>query len=142
MVTSSIDSTCSSGLNFSCQETLFSLYITIRKSFTRYRKDQLGSRQVNHSLDDTEHQHPHDAAQMHHSIIVVVEKKNLEDTLNTTKQDLQSALKECEVREEVIEELEDQKICHRELIDNLKNKVKDLKINVDKKKVINSEKKF
>ena len=97
---------------------------------------------MNHSLDESEHQHPHDACQKHHSIIVLVEKKNLEDTLNTTKQDLQSALKECEVREEVIEELEDQKISHCELIYNLKDKVKDLENSVDKKEVFNSENKI
>ena len=74
---------------------------------------------MNISLDDSELQHPHDAAQKHHSIKVLVEKKHLEDTLNTTKQDLQSALKECEVREEVIEELEDEKISHCELKDSL-----------------------
>ena len=150
MVISSIDSTCNSlvnhirasGLNFSCQETPFSLYITIRKSFTRNRKEQLASKPLNISLDDSELQHPHDAAQKHHSIKVLVEKKHLEDTLNTTKQDLQSALKECEVREEVIEELEDQKISHCELIYNLKDKVKDLENSVDKKEVFNSENKI
>ena len=42
----------------------------------------------------------------------------------TTKQDLQIALKEYEVMEEVIEELEDQNISHCEVIGSLDNKVK------------------
>ena len=60
------------------------------------------------------------------------------DTLNTTKQDLQITLKECEVREE----LQDPKISHFELTDRLRNKVKDLEISGDKKEKINSNKKL
>ena len=119
MVTFGINSTCNtlvdniraSGLNLSCQETQYSLYITIRKSFTRYRKDQLASKTMKHSLDDfakDEQDQLHEASQKHKNLKVkydhlLVEKKNLEVTLNTAKQELQSALRECEMMEEVIE---------------------------------------
>ena len=41
--------------------------------------------------------------------------------------------------EEVIEELEDEKISYCELKDSLKNKVKDLEISVERKEIISSE---
>jgi hypothetical protein len=138
-------------LQGSTQETPFSLYITIRKSFTKYRKDQLASSSVNHSQVDStkeEHHHLHKKYQKQYQNLKVkhdhllLEKKNLEDSLNTTKHDLQIVLKECEVMEEVIEELEDQKISHCEVVDSFEKKVKNLENSAESREVTNSENKI
>ena len=157
MVVSSIGDSCNSllqhirdsGLNFSCQETPFSIYITVRKSYTQYRKENLASSLVNQVLHDVvkdEQQHPQEASLHYQSLqkkhgSLLAEKNKLEDTLDITKQHLNSALKECDLREEVIEELEEQKASQCELISNLENNVKSLEVSDKRKEALASENK-
>ena len=113
----SIGSTCNtlqehiraSGLNFSCQETPFSLYITVRKSFTKIRTRNLN---FNPHLYEV----PVNPTFQNQIRDLLAEKKTLEKTLEITNQALESDTRERELREEVIEELVEEKKSKGELL--------------------------
>ena len=56
---------------------------------------------------------------------LLAEKKTLEKTLEITNQALESATRECELTEEFIEELEEEKNSKGDLIEALEMKVRD-----------------
>ena len=125
VITSSIGATCNSllehvrksGLNFSCQETPFLLYITVRKSFSKQTRIISSS----FNLDDVPVQdtkHEHEALPLQYVEDLLEQKKILMKSLSITKQALENMQRECDLREEVIEVFEEDKRAQLETIDD------------------------
>ena len=123
MTATTIESSCNSilqkirtsGLNFSCQETPFSMYVTVRKSLTKQlRSNHLDAGHGHLVGHPGEHDHElHMVSPTKHTELlaryekVLVEKKYLEETFNKSEQILEETKEENERRSEVIEELSD-----------------------------------
>ena len=100
-----VNSVRASFLNFSIQETPYSLYLTIRKSFSKYSNQQTVCCDPSSEL-----------------VILRVKFKSLEDANLSLKNNYEEAINECEVGYKVIRELET-KIENYEI--KLENKNKD-----------------
>ena len=153
MVLNSIGATCNSllgniresGLNFSCQETPFSMYITVRKSFSKIRTSSLSINPHDCPVGDPQQhalQQQHEAPLNNPSQLIedlLVQRKTLEKALNSTKQNLEKLQNECDLREEVIEDLEEEKLNHSKTISDLELKVKSLEIATKNAESLTSE---
>ena len=120
MAVINIDSSCDSilqkirksGLNFSCQETPFSIYVTVRKSWTKQFRSRtqdpqhhVGQVQPDHELQEASPSKYEDLLSKYERLLV--EKNNVEEAFIHSEQNLENTIEESERRERVIEELSD-----------------------------------
>ena len=129
MAVQTIESSCNSivqkirasGLNFSCQETPFSIYVTVRKSLTKqFRSNTLNSDRLVHRQEDP-HQGPHEVTFAKYDELLAkyeqleAQKKNVEEALSKSMQELEDIAKKVDSRDDLILELRDQNQnqCHQ-----------------------------
>ena len=120
MAVINIDSSCDSilqkirksGLNFSCQETPFSIYVTVRKSWTKQFRSctqdpehHAGPVQPDHLLQEVSHSKYEDLFSKYERLLI--EKNNVEEAFIHSEQNLENTIEESERSERVIEELSD-----------------------------------
>ena len=132
---SNLDATCnfllksirSSGLNFSFQETPFSMYVTIRKSFIQSKSTKSSSpdeKPVQHN-DSVESELDKIKAKYDK---LLNEQKSLQKANENIKSDFEEAINECEANNEVIGNLQKLNADQSEIIGNLKYKISNLQV--------------
>ena len=121
MTTTTIESSCNSilqkirtsGLNFSCQETPFSMYVTVRKSLTKQqRSNHLAASHGQPVGQPGEHDHELHVVSPVTGLLpryeqVLLEKKTMEEACNKSEQILEETIQDSEEKSEVINELRD-----------------------------------
>ena len=118
------------------------MYITVRKSFSKIRTSSLSINPHDCPVGDPQQQHEallNNPSQPMEDLLV--QRKTLEKALNSTKQNLEKLLNECDLREEVIEDLEEEKLNHSKTISDLELKVKSLEIATKNAESLTSENK-
>ena len=110
-----------SGLNFNCQETPFSIYVTVRKSFVQPRTNTKSFPDFKpvvvqeHFTTDSKLSE------------VKVEHKNLKQAYDNVKNDLEDAIDELETKNKVIEDLEIVNANQSNMIEKLEAYIKNLR---------------
>ena len=119
-----LQSVRNSGLNFSCQETPFSIFLTIRKSLVK-------------SFQFQSHRNPSYASEIEDKFDVksylIEENKSLKEAFNKLKNEFEAALSECESKNTENEDLKATiEILHEKLSTEENNNVKieDLEANI------------
>ena len=115
-----------SGLNFSCQETPFSIYVTLRKSFIQSRFTQT-------SESKSAHEHLSNESELtkvkDNFEKLFATHKNLEEAYVKTKNDFEDAIEECQSNYKIIENLRSLNEEKSVRIVNLDSEIKNLKDN-------------
>ena len=93
-----------SGLNYNCQLTPFSMYVTIRKSFIKSRTSLINS---THSLNVCRKSESSELQEKYDKLLI--KQKCLEQGYNNLKSDLEHVIEECDEKNKGIENLENLK---------------------------------
>ena len=112
----------SSGLNFCCQETPYSIHITLRKSFTKS-----WSRQTKPESGPTVKIETSPSLE-----VLTKERNNFSDAFERVKQDLVDALEDCDEKNKVIEILKETNVRQEQTIKIMESKFDNLKKNADR----------
>ena len=140
-----IESTCNfllqnirtCGLNYSCQETPYSIYVTLRKSSIKSRFSQSFSSDVN-SVQQQLFSTNSEPSKIQENYDELLKKyKNLEEAFENMKNDFAEAIEECDTKTKEIEDLNNINLHEGEKIDHLKYKIDMLE---DEKKTIEAKK--
>ena len=118
-----------SGLNFSFQETPFSMYVTLRKSFVQPRTNT--NTFPEHFTTESKLS---EAKEKHEKLLLTHE--NLKQAYNNVKNDLEDAIEEFETKTKTIEDLANVNNSQRNIIEKLEAHIKNLK---EDKKVVETK---
>ena len=116
-----LQSVRNSGLNFFCQETPFSIFLTVRKSFVRSVQFQPSGNNFNSVNNRFEKNHE-----------LIEENKSLKEAFYKLKVDYEHAIGECESNQNEIEDLKEKLVILNEKLfveQNNNVRINDIKVN-------------
>ena len=126
-----------SGLNFSCQETPYSLFVTLRKSLIKPRLSQHDLHHQQHGHNQVSELEPDDIKAKYEKLLL--KQKNLEEAYSRVQNDLDNAIEEATSDDKVIKNLRkviEEKSATIEILDtkvrNLEDDKECLTIEVDR----------
>ena len=126
-----------SGLNFSCQETPYSLFVTLRKSLIKPRLSQHDLHHQQHGHNQVSELEPDDIKAKYEKLLL--KQQNLEEAFSRVQNDLDNAIEEATSDDKVIKNLRkviEEKSATIEILDtkvrNLEDDKECLTIEVDR----------
>ena len=128
----------SSGLNFSCQETPFSIFITVRKSQIKLRNGQSSPQDQNMCQTPTVSTSVNPAFVMREPAQkdLLAKNKSLEGAFNKLKLEYEDAIADSEIKYKVIGDLEEKL---EDLMDILQKRDGEIKEIMEEKKTVESK---